>query len=248
MGKNKDTEQLEALDELIGDGTLEEVLGTVKSGKEATVYCCRATDRHGGALVAAKVYRTRDVRRFANDAAYRGGRDRNYERRTARAVRAGTAFGRDTAFSRWVADEYETLRLLYAAGADVPAPLARSERIIVMEYVGDTDAPAAPLAAVRLEPDEALVLFQRLMGNIELALANDRIHGDLSPFNVLYHDREVRIIDFPQAVDPRFNDAALSLLDRDVDNICRYFERFGVRADAYAISRGMWGKFLRSEL
>jgi RIO kinase 1 len=248
VGKNKDNEQLAALEELIDNGTLDDVLGVVKSGKEATVYCCRATERHGGALVAAKVYRSRDVRRFANDTAYRGGRDRNYERRVARAVRAGTTFGRDAAFGRWVADEYETLRLLYAAGADVPAPLARSEAIVVMEYIGDEDEPGAPLASVRLEGDEAKRIFGRLMRNIELALANDRIHGDLSPFNVLYFEGDVRIIDFPQAVDPRFNEAALSLLDRDVENICRYFERSGVVADAHAISRGMWGRFLRSEL
>ena len=59
------------------------------------------------------------------------------------------------------------------------------------------------------------------MRNVELMLAYDRVHGDLSAYNVLYRDGEVRIIDFPQAVDPRFNSNALYLLERDIEHLCR---------------------------
>ena len=117
-----------------------------------------------------------------------------------------------------------------------------------MEYVGDEDGAAPMLANVRLERDEAQAVFERLIRNIELMLACDRVHGDLSPFNVLYHDGDVRIIDFPQAVDPRFNSSALPLLERDVDRICQYAARYGVQADAPRITRSLWGRFLRAEL
>src|SRR5207245_350234 len=46
----------------------------VKSGKEATVYCCRAHPATGAEFLAAKVYRPRQVRSFQNDAVYQQGR------------------------------------------------------------------------------------------------------------------------------------------------------------------------------
>ncbi|MEX0751118.1 MAG: serine protein kinase RIO, partial [Dehalococcoidia bacterium] len=97
---------MEALEAFIDDATIDEVVGTIKSGKEATVYCCYST-RHDG-LVAAKVYRSHNVRQFANDASYTGGRLRRhnrYERAIAQKSRAGRQF----AFSAWVNAEYETL-------------------------------------------------------------------------------------------------------------------------------------------
>ena len=82
--------------------------------------------------------------------------------------------------------------------------------------VVDEDGAAQTLNATDLETDECDRVFNAVMRNVELMLACDVIHADLSAFNVLYRDGEVRIIDFPQAVDPRFNSSALSLLDRDV--------------------------------
>lgn len=245
MGRNKDHEQLQALDVFVEDGPLEEVIGVVKSGKEATVYACRHDD---GRLVAAKVYRDRDVRRFSNDAAYMEGRTRGMRRRDALAITMKSRAGREISFGKWVADEYETLRILHGAGAAVPEPITRSGRVIIMEFIGDEGGAAQPLASARLEPDEARRIFASLIDNIELALSVDRVHGDLSPYNVLYHAGEVRMIDFPQAVDARFNSNALQLLERDIDNICRYFARAGVESDAYRIAQAMWSRFLRSGL
>ena len=54
------------------------------------------------------------------------------------------------------------------------------------------------------------------------------VQGDLLAFNVLMWEGSPCIIDFPQAVDPRFNQHAFDLLTRDVTNLCRYFARFGV--------------------
>jgi len=245
VGKNREDEQMAALQAFIDDGSIDEVLGTVKSGKEAVVYCCDST-RHGG-LVAAKVYRSQIVRQFANDASYTGGRLRRHNR-YERAIAQKSRRGREFAFAAWVSAEYATLDLLHRAGADVPKPLAQSETVILMEYVGDDDAPAPMLANVDLDHTEARDVFDRILRNVELCLASDRIHGDLSPHNILYDAGRIRIIDFPQAVDPRFNQDALSILDRDVANVCRFAARYGIDADAYRITRELWGRFLRADL
>ena len=248
LGQNKSNEDAQALDDLVGQGLVAGVLGRVKSGKEAIIYCCEAAPDAGVELLAAKVYRTRDVRRFANDATYNAGRLRQHNRRETRAILNKSGFGREQSFARWVADEYETLSLLHRGGCAVPRPFLRSERVIVMEYIGDDVAPAPVLANVRLDTRDARRAFDAVLRNVELALACDRIHGDLSAYNVLYHDGDVRIIDFPQAVDARFNPNALELLERDLANVCGFFARYGVDADAHRIARGLWGRYIRSEL
>ncbi len=247
MGKNKDHEQLEALDAFIGDGTIDDVVGIVKSGKEATVYCCTSSARGVPPLVAAKVYRSTDVRRFANDAAYREGRLRRKDR-VARAIESKTRAGREFAFSQWVGAEHEALQLLHTAGVRVPRPLARSDSVVVMEYIGDQEGPAPLLNHAQMERDEAAEACAALLRDIETMLSCDRVHGDLSSFNVLYWNGAPVIIDFPQAVDARFNSNALALLERDVDRICGFFERYGIGNDAGRLARALWGRFLRSEL
>src|SRR5262245_7211242 len=68
------------------DGWIEEVLFPVKSGKEATVYCCRACPGRGETYFALKAYRSRRNRNFQNAAIYQEGRILG-KARTMRAVR-----------------------------------------------------------------------------------------------------------------------------------------------------------------
>src|SRR5438874_7685890 len=114
------------------------------------------------------------------------------------------------------------MKRFYEAGADVPRPLATNRTALLMEYIGSTpDTPAPPLVGVTLERREARDLFERIIHNVALLLENDLVHGDLSAYNVLYSDGRIVLIDFPQAVDARFNRDAFTLLTRDVANLCR---------------------------
>jgi RIO kinase 1 len=229
------------------EGIITEVVRTEKSGKEGTVYCCRADPSTGYELVAAKVYRPRTHRSFKNDAIYQEGRV-ILNKRDARAVARKSDWGRETKFGHWIGHEFETLRQLHALGSDVPKPLRMVGSAILMEYVGDDEVAAPKLKEVELQPDEVRPLFNRMMHNIEVWLANDLVHGDLSAYNVLYWDGSITVIDFPQAVDPRANLSALDLLQRDIDNICRYWSGYGVRSDPNRIAQHLWQRFLRSEL
>lgn len=235
------------LDSFIAEGLITSVLRTEKSGKEGTVYCCRADPSTGYDLLAAKVYRPRTHRTFKNDAVYGEGRV-ILNKRDARAVARKSDWGRATKFGMWIGHEYETLSFLHGLGADVPRPLRMSDTAILMEYVGDDESAAPKLKEVELDPDEVRPLFTRLLYNIETWLAHDLVHGDLSAYNVLYWEGSLTVIDFPQAVDPRANPNAFELLKRDIDNVCRYWSQYGVRSDAGRIAHHLWGRFLRSEL
>ena len=61
----ENTENANALDAFIGDGFISEVLYQVRSGKEATVYCCRGGEVAGKELLAAKVYRPLEQSRIS---------------------------------------------------------------------------------------------------------------------------------------------------------------------------------------
>ncbi len=243
----EETVRYPELESFFDDGLITGVLRVEKSGKEATVICCEAGSLVGVELLAAKVYRSRQKRNFRNDAVYQQGRVIG-DSRLRRAVKNRSRVGREVQSSEWVHWEWETLNLLHRAGADVPRPYALGSSAILMEYVGDLDGPATQLHKVRLARGEARDLFDRLMNNIALWLACDRVHGDLSPYNILYEDGRATVIDFPQAVDPRTNPNARTLLERDIQNVCSYFERQGVHSDPGRLTHNLWGRFLRGTL
>ncbi len=233
------------------DHIIADVLRQVKGGKEATVYCCQAAPVIGTGLLAAKVYRPRMFRNLRNDAVYRKGREIIGEegkevrgRRERLAMEKKTDFGQVLRHTTWVTNEVESLRRLHKVGADVPKPFASSDNVILMEYVGDEKYGAPTLHSVRLETSEARTIFDRLLHNIELFLEQDRIHADLSAFNVLYWDGEIKIIDLPQAVDPYVNPQAKALLERDLERVCQYFQRYGIACPSRSLAHDLWERYV----
>lgn len=233
------------------DQVITDVLRQVKGGKEATVYCCAAAPSTGVELIAAKVYRPRMFRNLRNDSLYRQGRDvldgaghGAWGRRQLVAIKKRTDFGQGLLHMSWLGNEFETMNRLYAAGVAVPKPFANSENAILMEYLGEEGVPARALHGINLGDDEAQRLFEFLMQNIEMMLANGRVHGDLSAHNILYWQGEVKIIDFPQAIDPIINADSYEIFARDVLRVCQYFARFGVQSNPVAIARDMWRSYL----
>jgi RIO kinase 1 len=232
------------LDSFLNDGHLSEVLHVIEGGKEGIVYCCRGGPLASADLVAAKVYHPLHRRAFRRDAGYQDSRLRGPKvRREKLAMAKGSAFGRRVQYGTWLSAEFETLDLLHRAGADVPFPIALGEGAVLMQYIGDETAAAPRLAQVELARDEAMALFERVLRNVGLWLDLDRIHGDLSPYNILYFSGAITVIDFPQAIDARFNPNARDLLQRDLANVCGYFQRYGIRCDPERIAARMWGAY-----
>lgn len=246
----------EALTIFYRDNVITEVVARVKGGKEANVYCCRAHPKTGMDLIAAKVYRPRIHRTLRNDALYREGRmildeegkgiTRN--ERTKRAIAKKTDFGQEIVTFSWIEHENDMLQKLHAAGADVPRPIAHEGSAILMAYYGDVNQPAPTLNGVDIERHQAAAMFDRLMWHVELMLAHNCVHGDLSPYNVLYWEGKAVVIDFPQAVVALKNPHARRLLQRDIDRLAQYFARYGVEKDTAALGNTLWQQFMDSEL
>jgi RIO kinase 1 len=248
---------VQALGGFYADNLIDDVLRSIKGGKEANVYQCLAHPSTGLPFLAAKVYRPRKHRSLKNDAIYREGRGvigedgkalKARDKRVGRAVQNMTRFGQELRIGSWIGHEYETLRRLGEAGVDVPRTFALGESAILLEYLGDENGAAPTLQDVAPDPSEAEPLFDRALDNIERMLACDCVHADLSAYNILYWQGRIAIIDFPQAVDPRINRHAESLFMRDVTRVCQYFGRHGVKADAATIGADLWSRYQRGEL
>jgi RIO kinase 1 len=229
------------------DGWIDAVLFPVKSGKEATVYCCKACPERGEAYFALKLYRPREHRAFRNTATYEEGRVLG-DARTTRAVNNKSRFGRAVEFRGWLNHEFEVLDVLHAAGADVPRPIAMGAGAMLLEFIGEGDRPAPQLSRMRLSSAMAEVLFERALRNIEIMLACHVVHGDLSAYNMLYAGETLRIIDLPQAVDARSNANASALLTRDIANVCAYFARQGADAEPGSFAAELWDLYTHAEL
>jgi RIO kinase 1 len=239
------------------DGLITEVEYLISSGKEGTVYCCRAGEHTGYERLAVKVHRGRTQRSFKNDAIYLSGRvagvslagsagikaSGKVDRRLAKAVAKRSRTGIAAIERSWITYEYATMQALYGAGASVPRPLAMSGHALIMEYLGDADGPAPKLKHVALAPADARRLWDHLLAEIRLWLVHDRIHGDLSPFNILYWQDRAVVIDFPQAVNPWDNPDARFLLERDIRNVATHFAPYGIHADPALIADQLWQEF-----
>lgn len=246
-GMLADLERDVLLREFGGNGLITEVISRIDDGKEATVYLCRAAPGVGPDLLAAKVYRPRRFRAFSQGNRYDAGRHKSGSREE-RAVRRGTRTGRRTSHHAWIAWEWEVLCKLADGGASVPYPLASSDDAILMQYLGSETVPAPQLRNVELKTHEVRPLFEKLVRNLEILLDCHLIHGDLSPYNVLYAGGRPWLIDLPQAVDARRDPDARALLERDVENMCRAFRPHGIGRDPASLANSLWLRYQRGEL
>jgi RIO kinase 1 len=232
------------LQPLIDDGVIDEVVRSLKSGKEATVYVVRT----GAKIRCAKVYRDMRQRSFQKRAQYQEGRKVRGSRQ-ARAMSKSTRFGRKEQEAAWKNAEVDALYQLVAAGVRVPQPYGYFNDTLIMELVTDAEGNPAPrLGEVDLPPELAREYHRFLIQQIVRMLSVGLIHGDLSEFNVLVGPDGPVIIDLPQVVNAAGNNGAFAMLERDVNNIRNTLGRFAPELLETQFAREMWALFEQGEL
>jgi RIO kinase 1 len=202
-------------------------LGTLKSGKESDVYLVERSANGRSCLLAEKHFRDFKRRLFRNTYEYAGlwGEGSRHE---SRAMRKNTRFGQEHRHRRWIANEWTNLVHLYDAGVTVPPPVELLEDGYLMAFVGDDRVAAPRLEAVDLDRATAERVWNELVGEIARMLEAERVHGDLSAYNVLWWRERAVLIDFSQTVEIVAHPSARDLLVRDVTSLAAYFRRRGV--------------------
>lgn len=232
------------LETLVESGLIDEVIRSLKSGKEAAVYAVRC----GTEICCAKVYKEAGQRSFKNSTLYQEGRKVRNSRR-ARAMEKGSRYGRQEQESAWQNAEVSALYRLADAGVRVPKPYNFIDGVLLMELITDSDGQPAPrLNDLEMAPEQAVQYHGFLIAQIVRMLCDGLVHGDLSEYNVLVGSDGPVIIDLPQAVDAAGNNNARKMLERDVANMTAYFGRFAPALLTTDYGREMWKLYQSGEL
>jgi RIO kinase 1 len=225
--ENPDLNELSRLD------FLDELISGIKTGKEASVFL----GKNSGGYVAVKMYTDLRVRSFKRDQSYRQGRFIG-DARMEKAIKQGSQTGLDAHQILWVQEEFRQMKHLCEHGVRVPKAIAVNGIALVMEFIGDENGNPAPrLSDLKMEKDEADEAFRQSVQNLKRIVESGRVHGDYSTFNILWHNAEAVVIDFPQVMEFKNNPNANAFLERDVRSLCKSFLKQGVKADEGKVLR-----------
>ena len=214
------------LQALLEEGIIDDVVETLLSGKEASVYVVT----RDGEYIAAKVYKARNARTFKNVATYMEGRNQTRNTRDKRAMRKKTSYGQGLVEESWRQMEHDALQRAFHGGVRVPEPYLLYDDVLLFELLLDEEGHPAPrLADVELNADVAELLHLEIFLQVKRLLAVGLIHGDLSAFNILVPAAGLTLIDMPQVIDPSSNNDAKELLARDLRNVTEHLARYDAR-------------------
>lgn len=196
------------------EGTLNEVHGVVNAGKEARVYWGKNKE---GKDLAVKIYLT-------SSAEFKKGMFKYIEGDYRfKGVKHDT---RSLIFA-WAQKEFRNLEQAFNAKVNVPKPIAVKNNVLIMEFIGKNGISAASLKE-RLPTNPTKTYKQLLTYLMRLYRKADLIHGDLSEYNIMMWKGKPVLFDMSQSV-PSSHPLAKSLLERDLMNVNRFFNRLDVK-------------------
>jgi RIO kinase 1 len=214
------------LGKLISDQVIAYVDFPISTGKEAVIF--RGVTPAEG-FVALKIYRMSTLT-FKHIMKYLLG-DPRFET---------TNKSRREIIYEWTRKEYKNLQRVREAKVLAPKPLKRIQNILLMEYLGDADAPGPLLKDAKLhDPEKTCKTILRSI--TQMYHDAGLVHADLSSYNIIMHQDQPYIIDLGQGVLLE-HPMALEFLKRDIHNIVTFFKRYSISNDEEALYQQILSK------
>ena len=181
---------------LLNRGFITEIDGCISTGKEANVYHCLGGGGEADDSRAVKIFKTsilvfkvlfpsvfsvlstdcvvQDRDKYVSgEFRFRGG----YGRKNPRKMVA-----------TWAEKEMRNLVRLHSAGIPSPRPILLRSHVLLMEFLGSDGWPAPRLKDAQLSNSKARELYRSVLVSARRMFHECRlVHGDLSEYNMLYH-------------------------------------------------------------
>ena len=108
----------------------------------------------------------------------------------------------------------------------MPKPLGVHKNILVMEYLGTDLAPSPRLRDV--EVNDAKAVYDELLEFLAISWQKaNMVHGDFSPYNIMWHGDRPVVIDVGQAV-VQSHPKSQEFLVRDVTRLVEWANKAGL--------------------
>ena len=193
-----------ALHSLVEMNIISQLGPLIGKGKESDVYSCMDNDEN---ILALKVYRMgrtsfKNIKNLRDIIGDRGHISWLYVNRLA------------------AKKEFEALEEIYKLKLDTPKPIAYNRHMIVMNYLRGKEL------IYFKEIHNPKRIFNKILKQVKKIFQNAHlIHGDLGEFNIVLDEKgNILIIDWLQSI-PSDHPNANSILERDITNLCNYFEK-----------------------
>ena len=204
-----------ALHSLVERGIISQLGPLIGKGKESDVYGCMDDNEN---VLALKVYRMgrtsfKNIKNLRDLIGNRGHISWLYVNRLA------------------AKKEFEALEKIYKLKLDTPRPIAYNRHMIVMNYLRGKEL------VYFKEINKPKKIFNKILKQMKKIFQKAQlVHGDLGEFNIVLDEKgNILIIDWMQSI-PSNHPNAKSILERDITNICNYFEKkFNIISDIEAI-------------
>ena len=202
---------------LLNSGYLAEIDGCLSTGKEANVYYARGGN---GSEYAIKIYKTsilvfkeRD-RYVSGEYRFRNGYCKSNPRKMVKV---------------WAEKELRNLKRLHAAGIPCPVPHLLKSHVLVMDFLGKDGWCAPRIKDVTLTPEQQYDAYISICADMRRMYHDcNLVHGDLSEYNLLWHENNAVIIDVSQSVE-QAHPYASDFLRKDISNVTDFFQKKGLR-------------------
>ncbi|RXG57347.1 Serine/threonine-protein kinase RIO3 [Armadillidium vulgare] len=128
----------------------------------------------------------------------------------------------------WAEKEFHNLRRLQKAKIPSPKPFLVKNHVLLMSFIGNDSIAAPKLKHANLSYKEWEEAYKQVVDIMTTMYHSCKlIHGDMSEYNVLWHDNKCWVIDVGQAVEPN-HPHALKFFYRDCTNIVHFFKSKGI--------------------
>ena len=217
-----DVPTLKLLYTLSNKGFISELGGSISTGKEANVF--HAVGNEGE--IAVKIYRISSSTFKAMDP---------YILKDPRFTHIRHS-RKDIIFA-WTQKEFQNLIRMRKAGIRSPKPITCDRNVLLMQFMGKNNVSYPQLKDAKIDDEDAHFIYDQIIENMRrLYVRASLVHADLSEYNIMIDpDKfEIIFIDVGQAVTLNHPNARDFLL-RDVENIKRYFKKYGIDEDTKEI-------------